>query len=210
MDPDFWHERWKSDQLGFHQPEGNPLLAAHFDRLALAPGARVFVPLCGKTRDIAWLLSRGMTVAGAELSEIAVRDLFQDLGVAPEITGHGPLQKYAAPGVDILVGDIFDVHASKLGRVDATYDRAALVALPDEMRARYAAHLIEITARAPQILISFDYDQGAMPGPPFSVPAETVAKLYAAHYTITELAGVPVDGKLKGAVEAIESVRLLT
>ena len=209
MEAQFWHKRWESDQLGFHQPEGNPMLAAHFDRLGLAPGARVFVPLCGKTRDIGWLLSKGMTVVGAELSEIAVRDLFRDLGVTPEVTTHGSLKKYAAPGLDIFVGDIFDLDAATLGKIDATYDRAACVALPDGMRARYAAHLIDITARAPQLLITFDYDQSAMPGPPFSVPADAVAGLYAAHYSITELAAEPVEGKLKGQVEAIETIQLL-
>lgn len=209
MDASFWHERWESDQLGFHQPQGNPLLAAHFGRLELTEGARVFVPLCGKTRDIAWLLAQGITVAGAELSEIAVRDLFKDLGVAPEISSHGPLQRYAAPELDIFVGDIFALDAATLGAVDAIYDRAALVALPEDMRARYAAHLMDITQRAPQLLITFDYDQSAMPGPPFSVPADAVAGLYATKYALTELAAVPVEGKLKGQVEAIETIRLL-
>ena len=76
MDPEFWHERWASNRIAFHEGEANRLLVAYFDKLALSPNARVFVPLCGKTRDIAWLRDQGIRVAGAELSELAVAALF--------------------------------------------------------------------------------------------------------------------------------------
>ena len=80
MEPNFWHERWQQNQLGFHESEANSLLVAHFDALSLAPNSRVFVPLCGKTRDIAWLLSKGHRVVGIELSQLAIEQLFTDLG----------------------------------------------------------------------------------------------------------------------------------
>ena len=145
MDPAFWHQRWETNQLGFHRPDVHPMLARYLDHLNVQDGARLFLPLCGKTVDIPWLLSRGYRVAGAELSQIAVRDLFDTMGVIPEVTPQGPLEHYHAPGVDIFVGDIFDLDDAVLGRVDAVYDRAALVALPDDMRARYVAHLPRLT-----------------------------------------------------------------
>lgn len=209
MKADFWHERWETNQIGFHQDKPNPMLVEHFDRLALAGGARVFVPLCGKTLDIGWLRQRGCRVAGAELSEVAIRQLFEGLDLTPEITEAGGLTLFSAPGIDIWVGDIFDLTADRLGPVDAVHDRAALVALPPDMRPRYAAHVTAITARAPQLVISFEYDQSVMNGPPFSVDRDEVTRHYGGDYELTVLASHPVPGGLKGFCPADETVWLM-
>jgi len=206
MEHGFWHERWKLNQIGFHEGEANALMTAHIGALDLASGARVFLPLCGKTRDIAWLLDRGYRVAGAELSELAVRQLFAELGVEPEITAQGALRRFAAEDIDVLVGDIFDVTAEILGPVDAVYDRAALVALPADLRPRYAAHLHAIALGAPQLLICFEYDQSVMAGPPFSVDPAEVERVHGGRYALERLATVPVEGGLKGKCPATETV----
>lgn len=204
MDTAFWHERWEAGQIGFHEGTQNTLLSEHFDVLDLAPGARVFLPLCGKTRDIAWLLGKRCRVVGAELSEIAVRDLFSEMNVTPEISPAGEFTRYRAEDLDIYVGDVFALDTATLGPVDAVYDRAALVALPEDMRARYAAHIPAITDRAPQLLITFDYDQRVMAGPPFSVPPATVHDYFDATFSVTEVTRRDVEGKLKGQAEAAE------
>ena len=159
MDAGFWRQRWERNEIAFHEGEANPLLVTYFSALSLPEGSRVFVPLCGKTRDIHWLLSHHYRVAGAELSEIAVKQLFSDLGVEPAITVIDQVRRYSSNDIDIFVGDIFSLSRSILGPIDAIYDRAALVAFPESMRDQYTAHLIEITDRAPQLLISYDYDQ---------------------------------------------------
>lgn len=204
MEADFWHTRWENMQIGFHEGDVNRMLAAHIGALGLDPGARIFLPLCGKTRDIAWLLGQGYHVAGAELSDIAVRQLFEELGVTPEVTDHGTLRAHAAPGVTVFAGDIFALTPDLLGPVDAIYDRAALVALPTDMRARYTAHLVALTATAPQLLVTFEYDPAIMAGPPFSVTATEVQTHYAPHYQITQLADLDVPGGLKGICPARE------
>jgi thiopurine S-methyltransferase len=209
MDAGFWHSRWENAQIGFHEGTVNRMLAAHVGRLPVPADARVFLPLCGKTRDIAWLLSRGFRVAGAELSEIAVRDLFDEMGVTPEVTNMGKMKRYAAGDVDIFVGDIFDLGPDELGPVDAVFDRAALVALPEDMRARYTRHLAEITRQAPQILVTFDYDQGLMDGPPFAVPDGEVERLYAARFDAVIIDDQDVAGGLKGRCPAREKAWLI-
>ena len=210
MDAAYWHDKWATGEIAFHQSDYHPMMVDHFGTLGLSAGARVFVPLCGKTRDIAWLLGQGLTVAGAELSETAVADLFADLGVVPQITDHDPLRCYQGAGIAIWVGDIFALTASALGAVDAVYDRAALVALPDAMRARYADHLVALTGTAPQFLLTFTYDQSAMAGPPFSVPEAKVRDYYKDRYTIDRIASVPIPPPgLKGRVDAIEEAWLL-
>ncbi|HAW46217.1 MAG TPA: thiopurine S-methyltransferase [Roseovarius sp.] len=209
MDAQFWHDRWQEGRLGFHEGRVNRMLEAHIGALTLVPGQRVFLPLCGKAVDIPWLLSRGYRVAGVELSEIAVRDLFAEMGVTPEITETGSHRRYSADGIDIFAGDIFEITADVLGPVDAVYDRAALVALPEGMRRRYAAHLAGITAVAPQLLVTFEYDQAEMDGPPFSITEEEVARCHGARYAIEVLADAEVPGGLKGIVAAREKAMLL-
>ena len=209
MEPSFWHQRWEKNEIGFHESKANPLLATHFHELSIAKGRRVFVPLCGKTLDISWLLSRGYRVAGAELSQLAIEQLFIELGLQPDIEKVGSVERWSANNLDILVGDIFAVARPMLGQIDAVYDRAALVALPESMRQRYTAHLMEITGKAPQLLISYEYDQSQKEGPPFSVSNEEVRRHYASTYSLTLVASTEVSGGLKGKVPAKENVWLL-
>lgn len=209
MEASFWFQRWEKNDIGFHESEANPLLVKHFKALSLAQGSRVFLPLCGKTLDIAWLLSNGYRIAGAELSATAIEQLFAELGVEPKISEVGEVNHYSAKNIDIFVGDIFALSSKMLGSVDAIYDRAALVALPGEIRSRYTAHLTEITDKAPQLLLSFEYDQNLMEGPPFSVSKDEVNQHYRDSYDLTLIVSTNVPGGLKGKCPAKENVWLL-
>jgi len=207
MNPEFWHQRWASNQIGFHESAANPLLVKHFDKLNLPKGNRVFLPLCGKTLDIAWLLTKGYEVVGAELNKLAIDQLFAELGKDPIISHEGNIQRCHTDHLDILVGNIFDVTSSMLGKVDAIYDRAAMVALPPEMRVKYAHHLLMITNTASQLLICFDYDQSLVDGPPFSINAHEVRGHYADRYELALLDSSPT--KLKGQFDTMEMTWLL-
>jgi thiopurine S-methyltransferase len=210
MDPSFWHRRWEKNEIGFHGSKPHPMLVAHFDALSLPKGSRVFVPLCGKTLDIHWLLAQGYPVVGAELSRSAVEQLFAELGVPPTVTESGHYTRFSADGIDILVGDIFTLTAADIGPIDAVYDRAALVALPEAMRQRYTAHLPTLAAGGPQLLICFDYDQSKADGPPFSVGAHECRRRYEDKYDLRQLSHEPVPGGLRGQCDAFETVWLLT
>lgn len=115
VDTMFWHQKWKNQEIAFHQSEANPLLVKYFNALSLAKDSRVFVPLCGKTLDISWLLSHGYRVAGAELSRLAVEELFTELGLEPKITKVDEIKHYSAKNIDIFVGDIFELSDKMLG-----------------------------------------------------------------------------------------------
>lgn len=210
MDTDFWLQKWEENDIGFHRSEANPLLVKHFGALSLEKGGRVFLPLCGKTLDIAWLLSHGYRVAGAELSQIAIEQLFAELEIKPQISKLEKLIHYSASSIDIFVGNIFDLSSTMLGPIDGIYDRAALVALPEETRDRYTQHLMEITGRAPQLLITFEYDQSQMSGPPFSISAAEVKRHYDDSYDLSLLTSSDVVGRLKGKCDAKENVWLLS
>ena len=209
MTPEFWQERWQKREIAFHQAAANPLLVRWFSQLALAPGATVFLPLCGKSLDIHWLLAQGYRVLGAELSDIAVQELFAELGLTPSVSSAGNLQLYQADKLQVYVGDIFELSESLLGPVAAIYDRAALVALPEVMRQRYAHHLVTVSQGAPQLVICFEYDQAQLPGPPFSVDSLEMHKLYSNVYTLNCLEKCEVPGGLKRKCHASELSWLL-
>lgn len=208
MDERFWREKWEQNEIGFHESEGSPLLVKHFSKLNLPKGSRILVPLCGKTRDIAWLLSQGYRVVGIELSSLAIEQLFQELNTIPATIDLGTLRQYQAENIDIYVGDLFDLSKELAGAVDAIYDRAALVALPSETRIRYARHLNELTDTAPQLLITFEYDQSQYEGPPFSIPPEEVKARYRDTHKLSCVERLPVESA-PGGVDASEAVWLL-
>ncbi|GAB55897.1 thiopurine S-methyltransferase [Glaciecola punicea ACAM 611] len=218
MQADFWHRRWQQNEIGFHEADGNHLLKAHIDALTLADGARVFVPLCGKTRDIAWLLSKGYSVVGIELNESAVLQLFGDLNLAAKPssnlnkdTGLQYFHNTFSNGLtlDIYQGDFFAFHAKVLGDIDAVYDRGALVALPAQMRRQYCAHLLNLTQSAKQLLVCYQYKDGLIQGPPHSVSHEEINSHYRHTMHIQELYTGRVEGGFREKSEVFESVYLL-
>ena len=209
MEENFWHQKWEKGEIGFHRNEANTLLIENVGKLNLTKGSRIFLPLCGKTLDCSWLLASGYRVAGAELSEIAIRELFKELGVEPIISKIGNLELYTAKNIEIFVGNVFDVTAQLLGQVDAVYDRAALVALPLAMREKYTSHLIKITDIAPQLLITYEYNQQLIDGPPFSITEEEVKQHYANAYELKSVDHKEIVGGLKGKIASSENVYLL-
>jgi thiopurine S-methyltransferase len=175
MQPEFWHNKWAANQIGFHLPEVNPYLQRHW---AAPATARVLVPLCGKSLDLSWLAGRGHQVFGVELSEKAVEDFFNEHQVQPQISAKGAFKVYRGDAIELWCGDFFALTADDVADCAALYDRAALIALPAPMRERYAAHLQQILAQGVQgLLITLDYDQAQMPGPPFAVADEEVQRL---------------------------------
>ena len=204
MEASYWHEKWAAQQIGFHQSEPHKHLVQFHSALDLKPDERVFVPLCGKTNDIGWLLNQGCAVCGVELNESAVHALFDSLAIAPEIDDVHSLKRYRHKNLQVFVGDIFSMTRQDVGPVHAIYDRAALVALPPEMRNRYTKHLRSITNNAQQLLITFDYDQNVMAGPPHSVPAKEVHEHYKPYYKLQLLAEEVVSGGLKKTTPATE------
>jgi len=177
MESEFWHKRWSSNQIGFHLPDVNPYLQRFWPQLGLAQGTRVLVPLCGKSLDLLWLAQQGYPVLGVELSEKAVTDFFIEHQLEPSVSEEGAFKVFRAAEIEIRCGDFFALDQENLAGCTALYDRAALIALPVPMRERYAAHLQKIMSQCMGLLITLDYDQGQMPGPPFSVADDEVRRL---------------------------------
>ena len=186
MKNEYWLDRWQRNDIGFHQNEINSYLQHYWPRMHRVAGSKVLVPLCGKSRDMMWLHERGHAVMGVELSTMAAHAFFDEYHLNPTITHHGPFECLTSGTIQIWCGDIFDLTAADLVNVHAVYDRAALVALHPVMRQRYVTHLLDILpAEMDILLITLDYPQHEMTGPPFAVTPGEVESLYARRAAMT-------------------------
>ena len=204
MHHDFWHQRWADNLIGFHQDAPTPLLLKHWPSLDIAPDAQVFVPLAGKSLDMAWFAAQGHRVLGVELSQLAIEQFFAEHGLDPDIheTGYG--HHYRAGGIELIHGDAFALDADLLRDCAAVFDRAALIALPPDLRLRYARELYAALPNGCRgLLITLDYPQQERAGPPFSVPEDEVRALYAANWQIDLLESRPVPPEHPGYVAGV-------
>jgi thiopurine S-methyltransferase len=185
----FWHNRWRSGQIGFHQSAVDSSLQQHWPRLQIAADARVFVPLCGKSLDLLWLRDRHHCVAGVEISAVALESFCLEHGVAARRRILRDFDVYEADKLELYRGDFFALSPTLLGGVSAVFDRAALICWPPDMRAAYVEHVTGLTRPGTQtLLIALEYRQAEMDGPPFSVDADVIDRLYAPAHSIELLA----------------------
>ncbi|WP_085590099.1 thiopurine S-methyltransferase [Pseudomonas sp. B14(2017)] len=194
MEPAFWQQRWADNQIGFHQAQVNPYLQKYWPTLGLAPGSRVLVPLCGKSLDLAWLAGQGHRVLGIELSRRAVEAFFCEHGLEAEVQQRGAFEVWRSGDVELWCGDFFALQAGDIGDCAGLYDRAAVIALPPQMRVAYMQLLSGLLPTSCQgVVVTLDYDQALLGGPPFSVEDEELRQGFAG-WQVDEL----------GAVEVIE------
>ena len=186
MEADFWHHRWQTEQIGFHLDEVNPYLVQYWPQLDVPRGSRVLVPLCGKSMDLCWLAEQGYEVLGVELSPLAVASFFKETGIKAEKETAQTHVIWRSDAITVFCGDFFDLTPEDIGPVEAIYDRAALIALPAEMRQGYVRHLMSLCpAPIKSLLITLFYDPSCMDGPPFAVSPEQVQDLLSPYYEVS-------------------------
>ena len=212
MDTEFWLARWRKGEIGFHQSAVEPALVRELS--GLAP-TRVFVPLCGKSLDLAWLAEQGHEVVGVELSAEACEAFFAEQKLEASKTAMGPFTVYRAGRITIFNGDLFALEPEQLGSIGAVYDRAALIALPPELRPRYAAHLGELIGGAAHredfrfVLVVLERTPTDDSGPPFSVSAAEIESLYGARFEVALQSRAPAAARApEGAVSEQAVYRL--
>lgn len=186
MDPDFWHKRWAANQIGFHQQTTNNYLQQFWR--APAQDSRILVPLCGKSLDMHWLRQQGHAIAGIEVSPLAIEAFFAEAGLHPSRHDAAGYSRWSVGGIDLYCGDFFTLTTKEIGTVDAFYDRAALIAMPAHLRPAYVEHLLGLLpSHANGLLVTMEYEQSHMDGPPFSVPPAEVRALLGTAFTLEHL-----------------------
>jgi len=215
MKPESWIERWKTGRTGFHLSHTNPWLEKCWAQVAAPAGSTVFVPLCGKSLDLLWLRDQGYQVIGVEISQLAVGGFFAENGMQPRVDHIENFERWRCDGITLLVGDFFNLDSGMLADVASVYDRASLIALPVEMRRKYVEKKRELFASAlPTLLITLEYDQQQMSGPPFCVDLSEVEVLYRQRFRISRIISEDIldaepHFKSKGLTSLIENVYLL-
>ena len=184
----FWKERWALREIGFHQGQFHPFLTRFFPELGLPAGSRVLVPLCGKSLDMIWLRDQGFQVIGAELIPTAVEEFFQEQNLQPVVEKSVPGLCYRSESLEIHLSDFFALTKREVGQIDAVYDRGSLVAFPAKMRGKYVQQLLGLVSPpCQQLLVSYDYPQQQMAGPPFSVPRQELEALFQPDWSLSLL-----------------------
>jgi thiopurine S-methyltransferase len=144
--------------------------------------------MCGKSRDMLWLLQQGYPVTGVEISRLAVEAFFTENDIMPAVSRAGTFIRCVFDDLELLCGDFFALTKADVGKISVIYDRAALIALPAEMRRDYVTRLADLmTAGTRGLLITLDYNQEEMEGPPFSVPEKEIRQLFAGVFPVRRL-----------------------
>ena len=188
MDAEFWLQRWRDKRIEFHRERTLPLLEQHWPALALPSGSRVLVPLAGKSLDMLWLAAQGHRVLGVELSPLAVQQFLGENQLAAAHHDSALGRHYVTDRIELICGNVFDLDDATLATCSGVYDRAAVIALPPPMRERYAGEFYgRLPAGCRALMITLEYPQHEMDGPPFSVPESTVHALFDPDWTVNRL-----------------------
>ena len=184
-----WKNKWKQDDIGFHQLHINPLLPQFWPNLNLTAGDTVLVPLCGKSLDMSWFLAEGYKVIGIELSNIAIQAFFAERNIVPTRSRHGRFIRWQHDDIQIWCGDLFDLSEADLRGVSAIYDCAALTALPPESRIQYVRHLSTMLPADIQLLLLTTESIDTLSAEQPSAIDSEVASLFQSWFSVELLHG---------------------
>ncbi len=215
MEDNYWLDRWEKNDIGFHEQNINANLLAYFDKLNLQIGDRIFVPLCGKSKDMLWLAEKGLNVVGVELSPIACTEFFAELNVTPTITQQANYTKYQYDNIELFCGNLYDLTSIDLPTIHAVYDCKALIALPPDVRKKYIDHIVKCIGNKVRILLLTRESSCQITPPPFPINKTEINLLYGSYFDVQLLNCVSLTNILerlinKGYAEITESVYLIS
>lgn len=204
MEPDFWHERWTNNEIGFHQDGVTPLLEKHWNELSVSSSGTVLVPLCGKSQDLLWLAERGLNVIGIELSQTAVESFFTEQNLEAKLSVRGDLREYrcVSQPITLYQGDFFALSDKVISASDAVFDRGALIALPQVMRSAYVERFTSNLVKGSEILL-VTLEHSSEKNPPFSLQESDVRELYEGEFAVQRVGEEPEEFRGQMATNAI-------
>lgn len=192
MNNKYWLDKWEANDIAFHENKINEYLVSYLAELNLEKGDSIFVPLCGKTKDMIWLADQGFHVIGAELSLIACQDFFKELNVIPKITQYNKFEKYQYKNIELFCGDFFELTRLDFPVVKAVYDCKALIALPSELREKYIKQIVNCLGSKINILLLTRETTCNVSPPPFPVSKKEVEDLYNLYFNVELLKSLQI------------------
>ena len=183
-----WLDRWKKGTTGWHRSDINPELIENINQLAKVRPQKIFVPLCGASLDMKYLINQGFYVVGVELSPLAIDRFFKENQIEYKVSKVEGFNLYQGKNIEIYCGDFFKLKKNYLYDASCVYDRAALIALNPDLQKKYVVHLKEILPNSSKILLlTMFYPQNEMEGPPYSVGDDDVEDLFSESKAIKKI-----------------------
>jgi len=183
-----WLHFWENNETNWHSDTITQELVEYFELFELEPGDKVFVPLCGKSLDMIYIVNQGFSVVGVEISEFGIRQFFKENDLKYTFTKVDDFYLYSSENLEIYCGDFFSLTSKHLNNVKAVLDRKSLIALEPDLRQKYVKHLNDIISLGVRILlVTLHYPQHQMSGPPFSVDKSEVESLFSMTFETREL-----------------------
>jgi len=215
MTKQYWLDKWQHNDIKFNQDDVNVYLQRYYSRFNLSKSELIFVPLCGKSIDMLWLMNKGHHVVGVELSSVACKAFFEDNHLAYQVKTRGSFITYFNDSITLYCGDFFELMPGLMGNIKSVYDRGAFIAFPPDMRGQYVAQLASLIAVGGKIIMNtIEYDERREEGPPYSASFKNIAQLYQSSFHINQLEQsvyeVPEHLKSQGLLTANHAVYLLT
>ena len=190
--------QWNNNQIGWHESDVHHSLSKHGDTIipnfsvkedeTCSEQVRVFVPLCGKTVDLAFLarhpsVSDVVGVDGIQQALLEFTKEQPDLRITKQTGGSDAYGRFTGKGLTLLKGDFFDLQQGDTGgRFDAVWDRASFIAINPSLREEYVKVMGRLIKPGGVLLVStIEYtgtEEAMQMGPPFSVPESEVRKWY--------------------------------
>ncbi|MRX28461.1 thiopurine S-methyltransferase [Kangiella sp. HZ709] len=177
MDYHFWDTCWQRASQPFHLSEAHPFLRRYL--YLLDNKEKLLLPLSGKSVDPIFLAQNNIHSTSIEFNPSAIDNFIIDSELSFKRKTFEQKKCYDFGDFDIWLADFFDIETKDIGKFSQVFDRAALVALPKELRDKYIKHLKSLLQpKATILMVTMDYEEGEMSGPPFYIAQNELTELF--------------------------------
>jgi methyl halide transferase len=175
--PEFWQTLYEHEQTGWELMRAAPPLVHWFDQSSPA-GKRALVVGCGRGHEARMLASRGADVVAVDFAADAIAE-------ARRLTP-------AELQIDYRQQDLFTLGLDpNEARYDLLVEHCCFCAIEPGRREEYVAVAARVLAPG-GALVGLFRTHGGSGGPPFSVDADEVQRLFGPRFTLAQLT-VPTD-----------------
>lgn len=177
MNKVFWNNKWENNEIGFHQNNVTPLLKKYLhyflDKNSIKKSC--LLPLCGKTFDLIYLSEFFKEVTGVELIKKAIEDFYIENNLEMRTRN----SSISSKNIEIFNEDFFSFNKSENKKYSYIFDRASLIAISPVSREKYVQSIKRsMSTNCKIFLITIEYKQDQIEGPPFSLSDDDVKSLF--------------------------------